>query len=51
VTRDGVIDKEALWQFVPGIILSTDDDCDDEMIDEDAPWAWLAEIEPWEMEL
>jgi hypothetical protein len=51
LTSDRVIDKEALWQFVPDIILSTEDDSDDEMIDEDAPWAWLAHVDSWDMEL
>ena len=50
VTRDRVVDKEALWQFVPDI-LSTADDSDDEMTDENASWAWLAQLDPQEREL
>jgi hypothetical protein len=49
-TSECAIDREALWRFVPDIILSIGDDSDDEW-EENAPWPWLAELDSWEMEL
>ena len=40
----GMIDKEALWGFVPDIIPSTGEDSDD------LPWACLAHFELWDKE-